>query len=75
MNLVSETIRLPTEKFNELHILLQQWEVRKKCTKRELLSLIRSLPFACKVAKPGRMFLRRLIALSTSVTNSNHYIH
>ena len=74
INSVSETIRLPTEKFNELRILLQQWELRKKCTKRELLSLIGSLSFACKVVKPGRMFLRRLIDLSTSVTNLNHHI-
>ena len=74
INSVSETIRLPTEKFDELNILLQQWELRKKCTKRELLSLIGSLSFACKVVKPGRMFLRRLIDLSTSVTNLNHHI-
>ena len=46
----------------------------KKFTKRELLSLIGSLSFACKVVKPGRMFLRRLIDLSTSVTNLNHHI-
>ena len=54
--------------------MLKQWELRKKCTKRELLSLIGSLSFACKVVKPGRMFLCRLIDLSTSVTNLNHHI-
>ena len=71
---VSSTIRLPSEKFQDLCTLLQHWEARKKCTKRELLSLIGSLSFACKVVKPGRMFLRRLIDLSTSVTNLNHHI-
>ncbi|XP_057296127.1 uncharacterized protein LOC130625062 [Hydractinia symbiolongicarpus] len=46
----------------------------KKCTKRELLSLIGSLSFACKVVKCGRMFLRRLIDLSTTVRSLHHHI-
>ena len=54
--------------------LLQQWRERKKCTKRELLSLIDSLSFASKVVKPGRMFMRRLIELSTSVTLIHHRV-
>ena len=36
--------------------------------------MIGSLSFACKVIKPGRMFLRRLIDLSTSVHRLNHHI-
>ena len=74
INSVASTIQLPEDKFNELQLLLKQWGSRKKCTKRELLSLIGSLSFACKVVKPGRMFLRRLIDLSTSVPNLNHHI-
>ena len=69
---MASTIQLPEDKFNELQLLLKQWGSRKKCTKRELLSLIGS--FACKVVKSGRMFLRRLIDLSTSVPNLNHHI-
>ena len=53
---------------------MKQWSSRKKCTKRELLSLIGSLYFARKVVKPGRIFLRRLIDLSTTVHNINHHI-
>ena len=41
---------------------------------RELLSLIGSLSFACKVVKPGRIFLRRLVDLSTSVSRLSHHI-
>ena len=41
----------------------------------ELLSLIGFLAFACKVVKPGRMFLRRLIDLSSSVDSLNHFIY
>ena len=46
----------------------------KKTTKRDLLSLIGFLSFACRVVKPGRMFLRRLIDLSTSVSSNNFFI-
>ena len=71
---VANSIRLPTEKLQELQLMLDQWKIRKKCTKRELLSLVGSLSFACKVVKPGRMFLRRLIDLSTTVSCLNHHL-
>ena len=70
----TQSIRLPLDKFEEISSLLRRWVDRKKCTKRELLSLIGSLSFACKCVKPGRMFLRRLITLSTQVTSLNHNI-
>ena len=71
---VARTIKLPTDKYNELKLALSTWVNKKKCTKRQLLSLIGSLSFACKVVKPGRIFLRRLIDLSTTVMNLNHHI-
>ena len=67
-------IRLPPEKLESLKNLLATWSSKVKCKKRELLSLIGKLSFACKVVKPGRMFLRRLIKLSTTVTSLDHYI-
>ncbi|XP_057312220.1 uncharacterized protein LOC130653724 [Hydractinia symbiolongicarpus] len=42
-------IRLPANKYRELHKALLAWSGRKKCTKRELLTLIGSLSFAAKV--------------------------
>ena len=71
---VEQVIRLPDNKLSELIILLRWWSQRRKCTKRELLSLIGSLSFACKVVKPGRIFLRRLIDLSTTVDRLHHHI-
>ena len=70
----SQTIRLPPDKYDELVSMLAAWKERKKCTKRELLSLIGSLSFASKVVKPGRIFLRRLIDLSTTVSKLDHHI-
>ena len=65
---------LPTEKYNKLMAQLRSWGKRGKCTKRELLSLIGTLSFAAKVVKPGRMFLRRLINLSTTVSKLDHHV-
>ena len=45
-----------------------------KCTKRQLLSTIGKLSFACKVLPAGRIFLRRLIDLSTTVKQLHHHI-
>ena len=47
---------------------------RKKCTKRQLLSLIGKLSFACKVVPAGRIFLRRLLNLSMTAKHLHHHI-
>ena len=72
---VAMTICLPEAKLEQVKAIVAQWANRKKCTKRELLSLIGLLAFAAKVVKPGRMFLRRLIDLSTTVESLNHFIY
>ena len=67
-------VRLPPDKLNELPHLLHTWFGRKKCTKRELLSLIGSLSFASKVMKPDRIFLRRLIDLFTRASRLHRHL-
>ena len=54
---------------SSLRSLLQQ----SKCTKRQLLSLIGKLSFACKVIPAGRIFLRRFIDTSCSVSRLHHH--
>ena len=71
---VAQSIRLPEEIYTLLMALLTEWKGKQKCTKREVLSLISTLSFAAKVIKPGRIFLRRLIDLSTSITKLHHHI-
>ena len=68
------TIRLPSDKLKKLTEMLKDWVGKKKCTKRDLLALIGFLSFASKVVKSGRMFLRRLIDLSTTVDSLHHRI-
>ena len=45
---------------------------KRKRTKRQLLSLIGKLSFACKVVPAGRIFLRRLLDLSMTVQLLHH---
>ena len=67
-------LRLPQEKLDSLLHLIRTFEGRKKCTKKELLSLIGKLSFASKVIPSGRTFIRRLIDLSTTVNKLSHRI-
>ena len=55
---------LSEKKLGLLTATVKEWYGRKSCTKRELLSLIGVLSHACKVVRPGRSFLRRLINVS-----------
>ena len=59
-----QVIRLPDGKYSAHYSQLTQWICKKKCTKKELLSLIEKLSFAVKVVRSRRFFLRRLIDLS-----------
>ena len=67
-------LRLPQEKLIRLRTLIQQWQHKKSCTKRKLLSVIGQLHYACKVVRPGRTFLRRMIDLSTQAREMHHHL-
>ncbi len=66
--------RLPLEKVQRIANVLQTFSNRKSCTKRELLSLLGHLNFACRVIYPGRAFVSYLISLSSSVSKLHHYV-
>ena len=67
-------LRLPQDKLTRLRQTTEEWAQRKSCRKKELESLIGVLQFACKVIRPGRSFLRRLIILLSSVRSEFHMI-
>ena len=67
-------LRLPKEKLQRLTALITQWQGKRSCKKRELLSLIGQLQHACQVVRPGRTFLRRMIDLSTTARELHHHI-
>ena len=70
-----QQLRLPPDKLQEMTLLIKSWLGKHKTTKRDLLSLIGKLSFAAKVVPSGRLFLRRLIELSTTVSKLHHHIH
>ena len=67
--------RLPQDKFYDLRTSIPQWLTRRKCTQRELQSVIGKMSFACKVVPAGRIFLRRLIDLAYSAIRPHHHIN
>ncbi|VDI30344.1 Hypothetical predicted protein [Mytilus galloprovincialis] len=58
---------LPLEKVLRIQEIIEYFSKRNSCTKRELLSLLGHLNFACRVIVPGRSFVSHLIKLSTTV--------
>ena len=74
LDTMKQEIRLPPQKITQLKQLLSSWRHRKRGKKRELLSLIGKLSHACKVVVAGRLFLRRMIDLSTRVPRLNYWI-
>ena len=70
---VAGSLSLPPDKIARLSALIKGWQGRKCCRKRELLSLIGQLQHACRVVRPGRTFLRRMIDLLSSVKGMDHW--
>ena len=72
---VEQRISLPKDKLDQMLQELQLWlHHRRKVTKRELLSIIGKLAFAARAVPAGRLFLRRLISLSTKAKSLHHHI-
>ena len=67
-------MRLPADKLAWLKGTIQQWRGSKNCTKHDLLSLTGQLGHACKVVKPGRIFLSQMIKLLTVAKQLDHHI-
>ena len=55
-------LHLPTTKLIELQDLVTSWLGKKLCLKYELQSLAGKLHHACKVVRPGKTFLRRVLS-------------
>ena len=72
---IALTARLPPEKLQRLVQILQEWGDRRRCTKRELLSLIGILQHAATVIRFGRAFVRALIDLAHSISALHHHIY
>ena len=74
INTITFTISIPQDKVDELMEQMPRWCGRRTCTLRELQSLNGKLNFYSKAIPPGRVFTRRLIDLTRTVTKPSHYI-
>ena len=74
LDTISMEMRLLQDKLRKTLDSLIQWRGRKACRKRDLLSLIGNLAHASKVVCHSRIFLRRLIDLSTTARLPMHFI-
>lgn len=67
--------RLPQDKLNKARQLVNDFRAKRRVTLKELQSLLGFLNFACKVVRPGRPFLRRLINLTKGVPFSHYHVY
>ena len=74
MDSITGTLSLPIDKLQKIRESLAKWRGFKACRKRDLLSLIGVLSHASKVIRASRIFLRRLIDLSTTARHLDHFI-
>ena len=68
------TVGLPLDKLSALRDCVAHLLSRRKCTKRELLSIVGRLVHAAKCVPPGRAFTRRLLDLACSVPGPLHRV-
>lgn len=71
---IRQELRMPQEKLLCFKHTIQKWRGRKCCRLRELQSLTGLLNHACKVVKPGKVFLGRMFRLAAGVHKPNHRI-
>ena len=75
IDMVAGILRLPRDKYDCMRAALKQWSTQKVCQRKELESLIGTLQHACKVIRPGRSFLRRMIDLLRVTQCPHHHVH
>jgi hypothetical protein len=71
---VQMVARLPADKLSRIRAIVHSFLGLKKCTKRQLLSLLGHLQFACRVVTVGRAFTARLLKASTTVQNLAFFV-
>ena len=74
LNTQHMVMRLPQIKLTHLQQVIRRWTTKRAATKREMLSLIGELAHACRVVRPGRTFLRRMIDVAHSRPRLHHWI-
>ena len=74
LDTVKLTASLPQEKVTRILDLVRTCRQKTACSKREILSVLGHLNFACRVVRHGRTFIASLIKLSCQRKELYHYI-
>ena len=61
INTITGTIAIPAEKLRQICDTVKQWKHRKRCSRRQLQSLLGHLLYIHKCVKPARYFLNRML--------------
>ena len=67
-------LRLPTDKIRRLRNLINTWQGKRSCTRKELESMLGYLSHAASVVRPGRIFLRQLFSLLPLAKKPHHRV-
>ena len=73
-NTVTMTMEITPDRMEEIELLLDEWEVKEKCTLRELQSLLGKLNFAASTIRAGRVFISRIINMLRKFPKKGHCI-
>ena len=74
LDTVTQEMRIDSSRLTEIINLLHTWSTKRRCTKRQLQSLIGKLHFICNVCRPGRTFLRRMIDVLCKANHPTHHL-
>ncbi|XP_049453891.1 uncharacterized protein LOC125901914 [Epinephelus fuscoguttatus] len=58
---------LPVEKLNRISLLISNFLLAPRCTKRQMLSLLGHLNYATRIIPQGRAFISHLLSIASSV--------
>ena len=63
INTADATIAIPDDKLRQIVDVVNDWEAKNYCSKRQLQSLLGHLLYVHKCVKPSRIFLHRMLEL------------
>lgn len=74
LDTVTQEMRIDSSRLTEIFNLLNTLSTKRRCTKRQLQSLIGKLHFICNVCRPGRTFLGCMIDVLCKVHHPIHHL-
>ena len=74
MNTVEGTLSIPDDKLNQIKTAVVEWTGRKRCSKKQLQSLLGLLQYVSKCVRSARCFLNRMLEVLRQAHDSNHIV-